>query len=924
MNGKPRVDASPLAAHTTLPMSAAYTTPMMRQYAALKEEHPSAILLFRCGDFYETYASDAEEAGRLLNIVVTRKSAGADGDVAMAGVPYHALDSYLAKLVRAGRSVALAEQLEDPKSAKGLVRRGVVRVVTPGTAFDDTLVDERANNYIVSLFRDGRGVWGIALADLGTGYFALTEAEGAEAEAELLTELFRLEPRELVLPAQADLAALRPLLAERAPAMARRPDDEFREEPARRLLCDHFRVHSLDGFGAAEFGAGVAAAGALLRYLRDTQKSALGHIHTLRVRHHRATMVLDAVTQRSLELVRNIHSGGREATLLSVLDRTETPMGARLLRGWILEPLRDRAALEARLDAVEHLTKRRPERERLGERLRGVRDLERIVARASVGTAGPRDLAALRAGLARLPELRSLLAPVDGAVPPLLRTLGERIDPLGALLALLQRALVDEPPTLIRDGGAIRPGYAEELDRLAGTARGAKDWIAQFRADEAARTGIAGLKIGYNRVFGYYIELTQAQLRQLPGGEPPADYIRKQTLANAERFITPALKQKEDEVLHAEERAQALEAELFEALRREVAAHAPQILANAQALAEADALLSLAQAALRGNFVRPALNESGRLEIEDGRHPVLEAIQQEPPFVPNDTLLQAIAEETPAAPRIALITGPNMAGKSTYIRQVALIVLLAHIGSFVPARRAAVPLRDRIFTRVGAMDHLARGQSTFLVEMTELANILRHATDESLVILDEIGRGTSTYDGLSIAWAACEWLHNAKGQSPIALFATHYHELTELSQALPGVANYHVGVREREGRITFLYRILPGASDRSYGIHAAELAGVPDAVVGRAREILKGLEDGRAVAPRAASTTNGHAGIRGRQKAKVLPAPQPWEEAQLSLFGAAKANPALERLKKLDPERMTPLEALSILAALRREAEENG
>jgi DNA mismatch repair protein MutS len=889
-----------------------YATPMMQQYARLKSENPGALLLFRCGDFYETYAEDAEEAGRLLNIVVTRKAAGSDGDVAMAGVPFHAIEGYVAKLVRAGKRVAIAEQMEDPKVAKGLVRRDVVRVLTPGTAFDDTMVDDRAHNFLVAIAR-GEGAWGIALADLGTGHFAISEARGEDIEAELATELFRLEPREILLPESFDLAMLRTVLAERMVTVTRRPDADFRDDSARRFLHDHFRVQSLDGFGCGGQHAGVGPAGALLRYLRETQKSVLGHLHNLRVRHTQDTMALDAVTQRSLELVRHLHTGGREATVLSVLDCTETPMGARLLRQWILEPLRRRDAIEARLDAVEEFVRARPVRESLAETLRGVRDLERIVARATVGTASPRDLGALRAGLARLPQLRATLL---GSGALLLRSLGERIDPLADLRALLERALVDEPPARTSDGNMIRAGHDAELDRLAGLARGAKDWIAQFRAEEAARTGIANLKIGYNKVFGYYIELTASQLRALPGGEAPAHWTRKQTVANGERYITAELKAKEEEVLHAEERIQALELRLFEALRARVAEAAPIILADAQAVAEADCLLSLAQAAVRGNYTRPDLNGEGRLELVEARHPVLEALQKEPPFVPNDTLLEA------DGCRVALITGPNMAGKSTYIRQVALAVLLAHMGSFVPARRALVPLRDRVFTRVGAMDHLARGQSTFLVEMTELANILRHATDESLVILDEIGRGTSTYDGLSIAWAACEALHNTAAAMPLVLFATHYHELTELAAALPGLRNFHVAVRESEGRLAFLYRIVAGPSDRSYGIHAAELAGVPAPVVSRAREILKQLEEGRAVAPRVASGGPQPRAIRPRQRARLLPTAEPWEDAQLSLFGAPRVHPAVEDLRRIDPHRVTPMEALALLAKLVERARE--
>jgi DNA mismatch repair protein MutS len=881
---------------------------MMRQYAALKRENPDALLLFRCGDFYETYCEDAEEVGRLLGLVVTRKGAGADGDVAMAGVPFHAIDSYLARLVKLGRRVAIAEQTEDPKLAKGLVRREIVRIVTPGTVTEDTILQDSANNYLVALHRATDGTWGVALADVSTGFFALTEVAPDDAQGRLLAELASLDVREILLAADAEAAILQPLLVERAIAITRRNPDDFRHAFARGLLLEHFAVQSLEGFGAEHLEAGVRAAGALLQYLRETQKSAVRHLSRLRVHHGRQGMVLDAVTQRSLELVANLHGGGREATLLSVIDRTRTPMGARLLRAWVLQPLGEREAIERRLEAVADLVAAGPRRAALADALKGVRDLERIVGRASVGTASPRDLGALRAGLQRLPDLQAALG---ASAASHLRDLAARLDLLGNLRATLEHALVDEPPARATDGGLIRPGHAPALDDIRAVARDSKTWIAQFRAREAARTGIDKLKIGYNKVFGYYIELTHAQVRQLAGGEPPADYVRKQTLANGERYITPELKEKEDIILHAEERMLALEQQLFEELRAVVAAHAPAILADAEIVAQADCLLSLAEVAVAGRYVRPDIADDGPLEIHDGRHPVLEALQTDPPFVANDTLL------APDACQIALITGPNMAGKSTYIRQVALIALLAHVGSFVPARSARIPLLDRIFTRVGAMDHLARGQSTFLVEMTETANILHHATARSLVILDEIGRGTSTYDGLSIAWAVCEFLHNTPGRTPLTLFATHYHELTNLEGPLARLRNFHVAVLEEKQRIVFLFKLIPGATDRSYGVHAAEFAGVPGEVVARARVILSGLERGEAVAPQSADALPAP---RARKRATVLPQAEPWHDRQLSLFDTP--HPALERLRLLDPNRLTPLEALAVLAELKRLAEE--
>ncbi len=731
----------------------------------------------------------------------------------------------------------------------------------------------------------------------------------------MLTELARLEPREILLPEDLDAKVLGPMMAERTIAITRLPTSDFRKETSEQLLCDHFQVQSLEGFGADAFPVGVCCAGALMQYLRDTQKGTVSHIHNLSVRFTRETMVLDAVTQRSLELVRNIHGGGREATLLSVMDRTQTPMGARMLRSWILEPLRRIDDINARQESVAALVESLPLRNSLGEVLRGMRDMERIVSRAAVGSAGPRDIAVLRGALERLPRLKQILSEAPAA---LLQTLGSQLDPLEDLCRLLQQGLVDEPPATIRDGGVIRDGFNAELDEIVVIARGGKDFIARLRQEEAERIGVPNLKIGYNKVFGYYIELTSTQLRGLPDG-PPEDYIRKQTLANAERYITPSLKEKEEMILSAEGKINELESRLFAQLRQAVAEQAPAILGDARAIAQVDCLLSFAEIALAQGYIRPEMNETGELEIHEGRHPVLESLQRDPPFVPNDSLL------SPTDCQVSLITGPNMAGKSTYIRQVALIVLMAHMGSFVPARRAAIPLRDRIFTRVGAMDHLARGQSTFLVEMTELANILRHATNDSLVILDEIGRGTSTYDGLSIAWAVCEFLHNTKNQRPLALFATHYHELTDLEAALPRLKNFSVAVDESDQRIVFLYRIVRGRTDRSYGIHAADLAGVPVIAVNRAREILDGLESGEPVAPRVA-TENGDEDFAGvgpqtRQGARLLPVAQPWEDKQLSLFDSPDSNPAVERLLQLDPNRLTPMEALTLLAELKRDAE---
>jgi len=934
-------------------------TPMMRQYRKLKQEHPDCILLFRCGDFYEAYFDDAEEVGRILNIVVTRKTAGADGDVAMSGVPYHAIETHLARLIRSGRSVAIAEQTEDPKLAKGLVRREIVRVVTPGTALEPGMLEERANNYLVcvgwlpeggeetggfggreasagravDLFKGladeipeepeaGQGdvpmggLFGVAVVDLSTGTFAVTEIGGDRAQSEVFSELVRLEPAEVLLPEGMDSSILAPPGSDLQFRITRRPRDRFEASRARRMLLRQLGVQTLDGYGAEGLTVGLGAAGAVVDYLHETQKGTLPHINELRVYRTRDCMVLDATTQRSLELVRNLHSSSREGTLLSILDRTHTAMGGRLLRQWILQPLSNRKDIENRLDAIEEQVDSLALRSQITDALRGLPDLERVVSRVACQRAGPRDLVAVRSALERLPRLAQALAPAHSSI---LVSTRDSLDGLPDLCDVLRRSLVDEPPATTREGGMIRPGWNAKLDELKSVARDTKGWMAEFRAREARRLNLPNLKIGYNRVFGYYIEITKAQMRQV--GSIPEDYQRRQTLANAERYITPDLKEKEEIILHAEERINGLEAELFEDLRAKVADRAGHILGQARLLARLDGLLSLAEAALAGGYARPRINDEGRLEIRDGRHAVLEAVQVDFPFVPNDTLLDREEHQ------IALITGPNMAGKSTYIRQVALIALLAHVGSFVPARDADVCLLDRIFTRVGAMDHLARGQSTFLVEMVETANILNNATDDSLVILDEIGRGTSTYDGMSIAWAVLEYLHNTVRRRPKTLFATHYHELTDLEGRLPRLRNYNVAVLEEKERIVFLYKIIRGPADRSYGIYAAKLAGVPMRAIKRAQQILHGLESGQALAvdagagEKADEEENSGARVRSRKKGRLsflsefeadrIPT------SQLSLFDD-KPNPVVEKLKTVRVETMTPIEALNLLHELKR------
>ncbi len=885
-------------------------TPMVRQYQQIKAQHPDEILLFRLGDFYETFGEDAKQAADLLNITLTRKHIGQGRTLPLAGIPYHALDGYLAKLIRAGRRVAICEQVEDPKTAKGVVRREVVRVVTPGTIIEEGLLEDKANNYLAAVARH-QGNWGLALAELSTGELKATEFAGDDARAALISELARESPAEL-LAAEEDWGLLGEGLRETFGAgrdnsggFTRTTVDKgmVRLAGARQALLDKFGVTTLQGYGAEDSPAAVAAGGALVTYLAETQRRELGHIRDLRIYSVRERMMLDATTQHSLELVRNMLDGSRRATLIEVLDHTRTPMGGRLMRQYLLQPLQDLDAIRARQDAIEGLLASTPMREQLGEGLRGVRDLERIMARLHCGTANARDLVVLAASLREAPAIKTALMRLGRGT---LGEIGRRMQTLAHVANRIDSALLSDPPFSVREGGMLRDGVNPELDELRVITRDGKGWIAAMRAQEIERTGIPSLKIGYNKVFGYYIEISKANMDKAPD-----DYIRRQTLTNAERFITPSLKEKEEQILGAEDKIHDVEYRLFKELRQEILGETAAIQLLAADLAEADVLAGLGEAALRGGYVRPEVDGSDLLEIVGGRHPVIESILTDQPFVSNDVRLSSSEEQ------IWLITGPNMAGKSTFIRQVALITLMAHIGSFVPARSARIGLVDRIFTRVGATDFLARGQSTFLVEMTETANILRNASERSLVILDEIGRGTSTYDGLSIAWAVVEYLHNKPRRRARSLFATHYHELTELENRLERVHNYNVAVRESSEEITFLYHIVRGGADRSYGIYAAQLAGMPEETLVRAREILFGLECNRS-APDA-----------GEGASASVPAPRPGapprthdvDIMQLDLFGSA-LPPALERLADLDVNQMTPIEAMRLLddviAAVRR------
>lgn len=793
-------------------------TPMMQQYQQAREQHPGMLLLFRMGDFYELFGDDAIAASRILGLTLTSR----DKTVPMAGFPHHQLEPYLRKLLQAGQRVAVCDQVEDSAQAKGLVRREVTRVVTPGTLTEDDLLDPRQANHLVAIV-PGPTIVGVAWVELSTGQFLAADFD----EDRLAEELARLAPAECLV-AETAFTALGDKAQALAPAAAwtARPDWTFDPTTSRDILHKHFRVRTMTGFGFEDNEPCLRAAGALLHYLEETLKASLAHLDRLQPHQPSRHLLLDGVTRRSLELTRSLRDNDRAGSLLEVMDVTQTAMGARLLQEWILAPLTDRAAIHARLDAVDELRDKSSLRGDVREALKAAFDLQRLTARVSTARASPRDLAAVARTLALLPGIKAKLAARHSS---LLQELEAGLDLCIDLRAALEKALVDEPPLTARDGGIIRPGYDQALDELRAIARGGKEWIARFQADEITRTGISSLKVGFNRVFGYYIEITHTHASKIP-----ADYQRKQTLKNAERYITPELKEYEEKVLSAEEKSFEREFELFQRLREATAAETPRLLRTGASLATLDVLATLAELAATRSYCRPELVDECILDLREARHPVLDRLLPPGSFVPNDLVLGA--EDG----MLVLITGPNMAGKSIYIRQAALLTLMAQMGSFVPAHSAVVGIADRIFTRVGASDELYRAQSTFMVEMTEAANILNNATERSLVILDEIGRGTSTYDGVSLAWAITEHLHDAIGCR--ALFATHYHELAQLAERLPRLRNFCAMVQEHRNEVVFLHKILPGNADKSYGIHVAQLAGVPAPVLERAREVLAQLE----------------------------------------------------------------------------------
>ncbi len=861
-------------------------TPLMRQYREVKQQHPEAILFFRVGDFYEMFYEDAVEGSRLLDIALTSRDKNKADQVPLCGVPYHAATAYIAKLLRAGRSVALCDQVEDPQTAKGLVRREVVRVYTPGTLIEPDLLAAGEPNYLAALAPGPAGV-GLAWLDLSTAEFRVLELDAPWADA-LRDELLRIEPREVLVPDH-EAERLRAVLSFTPAAITPTPESVFHHAAARALLLEHFCVAALAGFGCDDKPLAVSAAGALLQYVKETQPGAsLSHIARIQAYTRGSAMILDRATQRNLELVRRPADGQVDGSLLNVLDRTVTPLGARLLREWLLHPLTERSTIAPRQEAVADLHGDLNRRSRLRTALRGVSDLERLMSRIVLGAANARDLCALKDSIVAVPDINRLLA---SCTAPLLRERAEPWDDLAQLAATIDRTLRPDLPPSVKEGGLIRDGFNADLDELRAISRDGKAWIARIETQERQRTGIDSLKVRYNQVFGYYIEVTKPNLPRVP-----VEYIRKQTIANAERFITQDLKTLEDKVLGAEDRIRALEYELFDVLRRQAAAEAARVQALARTLALADAVASLAEAAAEGGYCRPELVESDALLIKDGRHPVLERQALPGGFIPNDVQLGGPDR------RLLIITGPNMAGKSTYLRQAALIVLMAQMGGFVPAKSASIGLVDRIFTRIGAADNLVEGQSTFMVEMTETANILHHATARSLIILDEIGRGTSTFDGLSIAWAVAECLADRGRIGARTLFATHYHELTDLAGTHAGVRNYNVAVRERGEEILFLRKIVEGGADRSYGIHVARLAGLPRDVLVRATEVLARLENG------SAQDVAGQLGLDLPLKTApdpTLPAP----------------HPILEEVRQMDLFGMTPLEAMNKLAEIKERLE---
>ena len=879
-------------------MAQAQMSPMMQQYVETKKQYHDCILFYRLGDFYEMFFEDAITVSRELELTLTGKDCGLEERAPMCGVPYHAVETYLNRLVQKGYKVAIAEQMEDPKLAKGLVKREVVRIVTPGTIFSDQALDETKNNYLMAIVYLEKS-FGIAACDVTTGDFYVTEAD---SERTLMDELTKYTPSEIVcneafFMSGIDTADLRERLGLMLSSLENR---YFSDEACHSVLKDHFGVSTLKGFGLEDYPVGTIAAGAIMQYLLETQKNNLSHITRISPYRTGRFMVIDTSTRRNLELTETLREKQKRGSLLWVLDKTKTAMGARLLRSFIEQPLVDKNEIIRRQDAVEELGDNFIDREELIEYLNPIYDLERLIGRISYQTANPRDLIAFRNSLQMLPHIKQILNSFNCS---LLKEINGDLDTLEDITELIEKSIEEEPPITVREGGMIKEGYNEEVDRLRSAKTDGKQWLAELEAQERERTGIKNLRVKFNKVFGYYLEVTNSFLPMVPD-----DYIRKQTLTNAERFSTPKLKELENLILGAEDKLFVLEYDLFCDIRRKIGDQVLRIQQTAKAIAGIDVLCSLSVVATRYNYVRPKINEKGIIDIRDGRHPVVERMMRDDLFIANDTYLDNNSR------RISIITGPNMAGKSTYMRQTALICLMAQLGSFVPAKAANIGICDRIFTRVGASDDLASGQSTFMVEMTEVANILCNATKNSLLILDEIGRGTSTFDGLSIAWAVVEYIANPRQLGAKTLFATHYHELTELEGSLPGVNNYCVAVKEMGDDIVFLRKIVKGGADKSYGIQVAKLAGVPAVVLERAKELVQELSDAD-ITNRAKEIAEIHAqgGNGNRSRVRKM---DDVDLTQLTLFDTVKEDDIIKELQEMELSSMTPIDALNTLYRL--------
>ena len=865
-------------------------TPLMAQYLKIKEAHPDTILLFRVGDFFETFEEDAKTASKVLGITLTRRSNGAAGDVPLAGFPHHAIDTYLPKLVRAGYRVAVCEQTENPKFAKGIVKREVVEVVTPGVAFTDKLLDHKKNNYLFSFVIKDE-IAGISFCDISTGEFQVYEvpADHLKQQIELISPVEILLSKKLKEEFAPIITAINSSIR-----ITKLDDWIFNFEYAKELLLMQFKTVNLKGFGIEKLNTGVIAAGGILNYLQETQKANLSHLNKVALYNPSDYMLLDHSTKRNLEIIFSMQDGGREGSLISILDKTETAMGGRLLKKWVSAPLKKLEPILARQNAVDEFVNKKEIRKKLLLELKEIGDLERLVSKICTGRANPRELVFLKTSLKKIPNLKELLS---GAESKALSQIFQQVEPLEQLAEKIQLALVDSPPLSLVDGGVIHSNYSAELDELRDISLHGKDWIANLQKTEREKSGISSLKINYNRVFGYYIEISNTHKDKIP-----TDYIRKQTLVNSERYITPDLKEYEEKVLNAEDKIYELESQLFNELRLYVSSFAETIQNNARLIAMLDCFLSFAEVAEQYNYVKPLVDNSTILEIKEGRHPVVERIL--PPgekFTPNNCKMDNEEQQ------IILLTGPNMAGKSVYLRQIGLLVLLAQIGSFVPAKEATIGLVDRIFTRVGASDNISAGESTFLVEMQEAANIINNATAKSLILLDEIGRGTSTFDGISIAWAITEFLHENSDIAAKTLFATHYHELNEMSDLFPRIKNYKVEVREYDDKVIFLHKVNPGRADHSYGIQVAQMAGLPKFVTDRAKEILFNLE-GKELTPYE---------VKKERLAKL----KQKNDSQINMF-EFKDDKFRDEIKDLEVDNLTPLQALTYLHDMKKKVED--